>query len=89
MIYLGAASAPIFYGASVTKQDIFNKLIILSANNLASNSYRDEDVLKAFCGLPLSDLVDFWEGMTDQTKMKVVSSHQDELLTWIRSSRSS
>jgi hypothetical protein len=71
----------------MTRLEIFNKLIIVAANGIACNTYRDGDVLKNFCQLPLADLVDFWAGFSDQTKMIVISNHQDELTSWIKAQR--
>lgn len=69
----------------MTKQEIFTKLITIAINGLSGNSYRDADSLKAFCSLPLSDLIEFWDGLSDQTRLMIVSSHLDELKAWVKS----
>jgi len=72
----------------MTRQEVFNKLIIIAANGISANTYRGEgEVLKTFCQLPLGDLVDLWTGLSDQTKMSVINNHQDELISWIKSQR--
>lgn len=69
----------------MTKQEVFNRLIIIAANGISSNSYRDTDVLKTFCQLPLADLVDFWSSLNDQTKVAIINNHQEDLLNWVKS----
>ncbi len=72
----------------MTRQEIFNKLIIIAANGISANSYRGEGVvLQTFCKLPLGDLVDLWTGLSDQTKIIVINNHQYELISWIKAQR--
>jgi hypothetical protein len=71
----------------MTKQDVFNRLIIIAANGIAGNTYRDGDVLKSFCQLPLPDLADFWSNLTSQTKLAIIDNHQDEFIAWANSQR--
>ena len=74
-------------GVKMIKNELFNKLIVIAVNGIASNTYRDAEFLKSFCQLPLTDLVDFWSGLSDQTKMSVINNHQDELISWIKAQR--
>lgn len=69
----------------MTKDEIFNQLITLAINGLSQSPHRDTGVLKGFCSLPLTDLADFWSSFSDQTKLQIINSHQEELLTWIKS----
>jgi len=69
----------------MTKEEIFNQLITVAINGLAQSPHRDTGILKGFCSLPLGDLADFWGSFSDQTKLQVINSHQDELLSWIKS----
>ncbi len=69
----------------MTKEEIFNQLITVAINGLSQSPHRDAGVLKGFCSLPLSDLADFWTSFSDQTKLHIINSHQDELLSWVRS----
>lgn len=69
----------------MTRHEILNRLVVIAANGISANQYRDNDVLKSFCQLPLADLVDFWSGLTDQTKLAIINNHQDELVSWVKS----
>jgi len=71
----------------MTKQEILNRLIIIAANGISAGQYRDSDALKIFCQLPLADLVDFWSGLTDPTKLAIINNHQDELISWVKAQR--
>ena len=69
----------------MTRHEILNRLVVIAANGISANQYRDNDVLKSFCQLPLADIVDFWAGLTDQTKLAIINNHQDELVSWVKS----
>lgn len=73
----------------MTREEIFNRLIIVAINGMAANAYRDGDTLKAFCALKIADVVPFWDGFTDQTKIQVISAHHAELSEWIKSHKES
>lgn len=73
----------------MTREEIFNRLIIIAINGIAANTYRDGDALKAFCALNIADIAPFWDGFSDQTKVQIVSAHHAELSDWIKSHKAS
>lgn len=70
----------------MTRQQIFNDLIIFAINNQNAGRYSGnppEQIILEFCKLPLSDLHPFWEKASDQTKLLIIKNHEKELMEWI------
>jgi hypothetical protein len=74
----------------MTKEELYNNLIIFAINTHAQNGYRNQsqagnDLLTNFCKLPLKELAPFWTDCADQAKLMIVKSHEEEFLAWVNS----
>ncbi len=69
------------------KDQILNRLVIVAVNGISAGSYREIDVLKSFCAMPLANIVDYWDGLSDTSKNSVISEHKAELAEWVKSHR--
>jgi len=73
----------------MTKEELYNNLIIFAVNTHAQNNYRTNtpgnDILTNFCRLPLKDLAPFWKDCADQAKLTIVKCHEEEFLSWVNS----
>lgn len=70
-----------------SQKSIYNKLIIVAVNGISSEKYRDQDILKSFCSLPIHELSEFWDGFSDATKLVIINAHQQEFVTWAKSTK--
>jgi hypothetical protein len=69
------------------QKSIYNKLITVAVNGISSEKYRDQEILKSFCNLPIAELSEFWDGFTDATKLAIINAHQQEFVDWAKSTR--
>ena len=69
------------------QKSIYNKQITVSVNGISSEKYRDQEILKSFCNLPISELSEFWDGFTEATKLAIINAHQQEFVDWAKSTR--
>lgn len=69
----------------MTKEEVFNSLIIMGVNHVSSNNgynKAEPQILTNFCSLPLSDIGLFWSSCNDQTKLAILRHHEKEFLAW-------
>lgn len=69
----------------MTKEEVFNHLIIMGVNHISSNAgynKAEPQMLTSFCSLPLSEIGQFWPSCNDQTKLAILRHHEKEFLSW-------